>query len=474
MIGSYFAIANWRGTLRVRSVAVLPFQNLSHAPADDYLADGTTEALITELGRVSALPVTSRTSSDRYRKSTKSLKEIAGDLRVDAIVEGAVLRAGDNLRISVQLIEAGSDRQIWSESYERKLDDVLTLQGEIARSIASAVRVKVTTEQQAELSRPRPVNPEAYQLYVRGRFNWNKLTADGSRRAIADFEQAIAKDPRFALAYAGLADAYAELPVSFGAPASEAYPKAKSAAEQALAIEPQLADAVNVLAEVAAYSWQWPEAERLFKQVFRLNPSHAQASHDYGFYLIAMGRLKEATEWNQRACVLDPLSIYFASDLAMLPYMQHDYAEAIRQTQRVLAMDTKYPVTYLNLALAYAANREFDEAIKAANKSVQLEGDNPFMLSTLSYVNGMAGKTADAHQALQRLNDMGKKRPVSAFYRGFALLGMGQYKQAMSSFSQAYDERFYALAFAKVLPEFEPLRTDPRFKELVHRMRLPE
>jgi tetratricopeptide (TPR) repeat protein len=310
-------------------------------------------------------------------------------------------------------------------------------------------------------------------LYVRGRFNWNKLTADGSRKAIADFEQAIAKDPRFALAYAGLADAYAELPVSFGTPASEAYPKAKRAAELALAIEPQLVEAVNVLAEVAAYSWQWPEAERLFKQVFRLNPSHAQASHDYGFYLIAMGRLKEATEWNQRACVLDPLSVYFASDLAMLPYMQHDYAEAIRQTQRVLAMDTSYPVTYLNLALAYAANRQFDQAIEAANKSVQLEGDNPFMLSTLSYVNGRAGKTADARHALQRLDGMGKKRPVSAFYRGFALLGMGEYKQAMNSFSKAYDERFYALAFVKFLPEFEPLRTDPRFQELVHRVQLP-
>jgi TolB-like protein/DNA-binding winged helix-turn-helix (wHTH) protein/tetratricopeptide (TPR) repeat protein len=474
VIGVYFAAANWRAGRQVRSVAVLPFENLSRAPADDYLADGTTEALITELGRVSALPVTSRTSSERYRKTTKLLKEIARDLKVDAIVEGAVLREGDNLRISVQLIEAESDRQIWSESYERKLDDVLTVQGEIARSIARAIRVKVTAQQQADLSRPRTVNPQAYQMYVRGRFYWNKVTGDGSHRAIADFEQAIAKDPHFALAYAGLADAYAELPVSLGTLAADAYPKAKKAAEQALSIDPQLVEAVNVLAEVAAYSWQWPEAERLFQQAFRLNPSYAQASHDYGFYLIAMGRLKEATEWNQRACMLDPLSVYYASDLAMLPYMQHAYTEAIRQTQLVLAMDASYPVTYLNLALAYAANRQFDEAIEAAKKSLHLEGENPFMLSTLSYVNGRAGKKAEAYQALQQLNDMSRRRPVPTFYVGFAWLGLGEYEKAIDSFLKAYDERFYVLAFVKVLPEFEPLRTDPRFKELVRRMKLPD
>jgi TolB-like protein/DNA-binding winged helix-turn-helix (wHTH) protein/Tfp pilus assembly protein PilF len=473
-IGAYFALTNWRRGGQVQSVAVLPFANLSHAPAEDYLADGTTEALITELGRVSAFAVTSRTSTERYRKTTKPPKEIANDLKVDAIVEGAVLRAGDNIRISVHLIEAESGRQFWSESYERKLDDVLTVQGEIARSIAAAVRVKVTKEQQSELSRPRTVNPEAYELYLRGRFYWNKLTGDGSREAIADFEQAIEKDPRFALAYAGLADAYAELPVAHGTPAAEAFPKAKRAAERALAIDPKLVEAVNVMAEVAAYSWQWPEAERLFQKVFRLNPSFAQASHDYGFYLIAMGRLKEATEWNQRACLLDPLSVYYASDLAMLPYMQRDYAEAIRQMQRVLAMDTAYPVTYLDLALAYAANRQFDSAIEAAKKSVQLDREDPFMLSTLSYVNGKAGKTAEARQALQQLDDIGKRRPVSAFYRGFALLGLGEYEQSMNSFANAYDERFYALALVKVLPEFEPLRTHPRFMELVHRMRLPD
>ena len=167
-------------------------------------------------------------------------------------------------------------------------------------------------------------------------------------------------------------------------------------------------------------------------------------------------------------------AVYYASDLATLPYMQHDYAEAIRQLQGVLAMDTAYPATYLNLALTYAANQQFDAAIEAARKSVQLDGENPFMLSTLSYVNGRAGKTAEARRALQQLNDMGKKRPVSAFYRGFALLGLGDFDQAMNSFSKAYDERFYALAFVKVLPEFEPLRTDPRLKELVHRMLLPD
>ena len=202
----------------IRSIAVLPFETLTHAAADEYLSDGTTDALITELGRIGALQVTSRTSSGLYRKPAKPAKAIAHELGVDALVEGAVLRSGDRVRVSVQLIDAAADRQIWSDSYDRSVGDILTLQGEITRSIASAIRVRLTSQQRSALSLSRPVNPVAYELYVRGRFYWNRVTADGSRKAIADFENALSHDPKFALAYAGLADAYAGLPVSTGAP----------------------------------------------------------------------------------------------------------------------------------------------------------------------------------------------------------------------------------------------------------------
>ena len=239
----------------IRSIAVLPFETLTHAAADEYLSDGTTDALITELGRIAALRVTSRTSSGLYRRPAKPAKAIARELGVDALVEGAVLRSGDRARVSVQLIDAAADRQIWSDSYDRSLADILTLQGEIARSIAAAIRVRLTPQQRSTLSLSRPVNPEAYELYVRGRFYWNKVTAEGSRKAIADFQNALSHDPRFALAYAGLADAYAGLPVSTGTPPEDALAKAKQAAEQALAIDANLVEAVNVLAEVAEYSW---------------------------------------------------------------------------------------------------------------------------------------------------------------------------------------------------------------------------
>jgi len=470
LLGGYLGAQYWRASGRIRSIAVLPFENLSHDAADDYLADGTTEALITDLGRVSTLPVTSKTSSGRYRKSAKTLTEIARELKAGAIVEGAVLRSGDRLRVSVQLIDAGADRQIWSDSYDRRLGDVLTLQGEIAAAIAEAIRARVTPEQKLELTRPRPVNPEAYQLYVRGRFFWNKATADGSRRAIADFEQALTFDPHFALAYAGLADAYAGLPVFLGTPAAEAYSKAKKAADRALAIDPNLVEAVNVLAEVAEYSWNWREAERLFQRVFRMNPSYAQAYHDYGFYLIAMGRVKDATLWTEKACMLDPLSVYYASDLALDPYLLRDYEEAIRQLNRVLAMDPQYATTHLYLALPYAAKRDYDRAIASAQKSFELDSENPFNLSTLAYVYGQAGKLGAARQTLERLTGMSRRQPVSAFHFGLAYLGMGDHERAINSFLKAYEERFYVLILMKTMPAFDPLRADPRFQELLSRM----
>jgi TolB-like protein/DNA-binding winged helix-turn-helix (wHTH) protein/Tfp pilus assembly protein PilF len=457
----------------IRSIAVLPFETLTHAAGDEYLSDGTTDALINELGRLAALRVTSRTSSSLYRRPAKPAKTVARELGVDALVEGAVLRSGDRIRVSVQLIDAAADRQIWSDSYDRRVGDILTLQGEVARSIAGAIRVRLTSQQRSAFSLSRPVNPEAYEFYVRGRLYWNKVTADGSRKAIADFEKALSYDPKFALAYAGLADAYAGLPVSTGTPAEDALEKAKQAAEQALAIDPDLVEAVNVLAEVAEYSWNWPEAERLFQRVFELNPSYAQAYHDYGFYLLAMNRVNDAISWTRKACMLDPLSVYFAADLAFNPYQLGNTDESIRQLRLVLAKDLQFPPTYLYLAMAYAGRGEFDNALAAAKKSVELDPEDLFTIGTLGYVYGKAGKTREARQILERLREAARHTRVSAYHLAFVQLGLGDRKRALDYLWKAYEERFYLLPLINVTPEFAPLRAEPRYRELLRMMGVP-
>jgi len=257
------------------------------------------------------------------------------------------------------------------------------------------------------------------------------MTADGSRKAIADFENALSHDPKFAPAYAGLADASAGLPVSVGAPVEDALPKAKQAAEQALAIDPNLAEAVNVLAEVAEYSWNWMGAERLFRRVVELNPSYAQAYHDYGFYLLAMNRVNDATESARKACMLDPLSVYFASDLVFNPHLQDHTDESIRQLQQTLAMDPQFAATHLYLALAYAGKGEFDHAIAAAKRSVELDPGNQFMTSTLGYVYARAGRVREAQQVLRRLSETSRQSRVSALHFALVQIGLGYRQPAM-------------------------------------------
>jgi tetratricopeptide (TPR) repeat protein len=392
---------------------------------------------------------------------------------VDALVVGGVLRSGDRVRVSVQLIDAAADRQIWSDSYDRSVGDILILQGEIARSIAAAIRVRLTSQQHSTLSPSRPVNPEAYELYVRGRYSWNKVTAEGSREAIDYFEKALSHDPQFALAYAGLADAYANLPVSTGTPPGGALTKAKQAAGQALAIDPNLVEAVNALAEVAEYSWNWREAERLFQRVFELNPSYAQAYHDYGFYLLAMNRVNDAITWTRKACMLDPLSVYFAADLAFNPYQLGNTDESIRQLRLTLAMDPKSPVTHMYLAMAFAGRGEFDSALADAKKSVELDPEDLFTLSTLGYVYGKAGNTSEARQILDGLRETSRHRPVSAYHFAFIELGLGNRERALDYLWKAYEERFYILPAINVTPEFASLRSEPRYRELLRSMGVP-
>jgi TolB-like protein/Tfp pilus assembly protein PilF len=445
-----------------------PFENLSHIADDDFLADGTTDSLIAELGRVSALRVISRTSTIQYRNSGKLLPQIGRELGADAVVEGSVLRSGDHLRITVQLIQAATDRQFWSESYERKLGDVITLQGEIA----SAVRARLTPEERNRLARTRPINPEALERYLHGRFFWSKMTADGLNRSIADFEQAIAKDADYALAYAGLADCYAALPYTVGTPAREEYRKARAAASKALEIDPNLAEAVTTLATVAAYSYDWPDAEKQFKRALELNPSYAQAHHDYGFYFLAMGRINDGTATNEEARKLDPLSLYFSTDLAWQPYFLRQYDESIRQLRQVLEMDRTYVPALSSLGVVFQAKGMYDEAIAQFRKALDHDPENPMTLALMGNAYAQAGKTGKARRILQQLKEMENNRPVSSFHFAFIQMGLGNMDRAFELFAKACEERFYFMALLNVAPFFDPIRSDPRFPGLVTKVGL--
>jgi TolB-like protein/DNA-binding winged helix-turn-helix (wHTH) protein/Tfp pilus assembly protein PilF len=456
------------------SVAVLPFDNLSHNPSDESFVDGMTEALITELGKISGLRVISRTSSFRYRGAAKSVPEIGRRLGAGTIVEGAVLHLVDRVRVTVQATSAATDAQLWSESYEREIRDVLSLQGEVARLIAQAVSVRLTAREQHELARPRRVDPEAYQAYVHGRLLWNKQSLAAINQSIVEFERAIKKDPTFALAYAGLADAYASLPITSGTLAHEAYGKAKAVAQKALEIDPNLAVAVNVLAEVSAYSWEWREAERLFKRALELNPSYAQAYHDYGFCLLSMNRIRENIEWNKKARMLDPLSVYIAADLAWTPYFLRRYDEAIRNLEEIREMDTGYAVTYVYLALAFQQKSSFSNAIAAAEKAAALDPANYFIQSTLGHIYGKAGNKDKAFRILRELQAKTARQPIPAFHFGMLYLGLGDTNEAMNWLEKAYSEHFYVLSLVNAMPEFDPLRSDPRFQQMLKGMGLTQ
>ncbi|MGH2524936.1 MAG: tetratricopeptide repeat protein, partial [Anaerolineales bacterium] len=321
---------------RIDSIAVLPLDNLSRDPEQEYFADGMTEALTAELSKISALKVISRTSAMRYRNTDKPMPQIARELNVDALIEGSVVREGDQVRITVQLIHGPTDKHLWAESYQRELRGVLALQSDVARAIAREVRVAVTPAEATRLAAARPVNPEAYQTYLKGRFYWNKRDDEGLKKSAKYFEQAIEIDPSYALAYAGLADAYG---ISTGIgllPTKEALPKARAAALKALGIDPSLAEAHTSMGMVAHFEWDWLTAEEEYQRAIELNPNYATAHHFYSVYLSKMGRHEEAIAQATRAHELDPLSLIIGTSLAGAYCAGGQHERAEQELQKVL------------------------------------------------------------------------------------------------------------------------------------------
>jgi len=459
----------------IKSMVVLPFENLSGDKDQQYFTDGMTDELIAHLAKIRSLRVISRTSSMEYKGTHKTLSEIARNLNVDAVVEGTVLRSGDRVRITAELVQVATDRHLWAETYESPLGDVLALQSQVASAIVNEIRINLTPEEQQRLASTRPVSAEGYEDYLKGRYFWNKRSEEGLTKAIAYFQLATEKDPHYALAFAGLADCYSIIGSAIvgTVPSQDVAPKAKAAALKALELDDTLAEAQTSLATVRFnYDWDWTGAAQGFKRSIELNPSYATAYQRYSLYLMAMGRTKESLAQMNRARELDPLSISMNFSLGWRLYMAHQYDQAIEQLQNTLDMDPSFALPRMVLGQAYEQKGAYPQALTELQKAVSASHESPQMLGALGNAYGASGNRSEAGKVLAQLMEQSKKQYVSPFYVAIVYAGLSENDKAIDWLEKAYKDRSNAIVFSKVDPQLDTLRSTPRFKSLLRRLAL--
>jgi serine/threonine protein kinase/tetratricopeptide (TPR) repeat protein len=457
---------------KITSLAVLPLANLSGDPQQEYFADGMTEELITDLGKVSALKVISRTSVMHYKGTQKTVPEIARELNVDAIVEGSVLRAGNRVRITAQLIQGSTDKHLWAESYDRDLRDVLALQSEVAGAITREIKATVTPDELARLETSRAVDPEAYRLYLEGRHQFNKRTLPAFEKSQQLFRQALDIDPDCAPAYAGLAESYGILPFYGGGTPKDTFPKAKEAAQKALELDGSLAEGHAALGFVLFYwDWDWPRAERELKRAIELKPNYVVAHHWYAEYLSAMGRHEQALAEIQRAQDLDPVSPLLLAIGGEVCSYAGRYDEAIAQCRKALELDPDYPLAHENLGSGLLGKDMYEQAVSEYQKADrELAGSaRPHLVEALA----LAGRRGEALKILGPLTE--RKKGAESDWRMTAriYLALGDKQKALSCLERGYEVRDPYLVFLNVIPAFDSLRSDPRFQDLLRRMNFP-
>jgi serine/threonine protein kinase/Tfp pilus assembly protein PilF len=461
---------------RIESLAVLPLENLSRDPEQEYFADGMTEELITDLSKIGALKVISRTSVMRYKRTDKSLPQIARELNVDAVIEGSVQRSGDRVRISAQLIYAPTDRHLWAENYERELRDILTLQSEVARAIATEIKVKVTPQEQSRLLSNRQVNPEVFQLCLKGRFFWYKRNTEGFQKALEYFRQAIEKDPTYALAYAGLASTYDSMgnELYSALDPREAYPKGKAAAAKALELDDNLAEAHATLANMTLrFDLDWATSEKEHKRALELNPGYAVEHIWYSHYLLPAGRTEESLAESLRAVELDPLGLILQTHLGWHYLYTRQYDHAIEQLRKTLELDPNFILAHLFLGQAYEEKRMYLQAIAEFEKAISLSEGNPVHLAALGHAYAISGKPAEAEKVLGQLKKLSARRYVPSYEIAVVYAGLSENDEALAWLQKAYQLRDSSwLIDVKLDPRFDHLHTDPRFQDLLRRIGL--
>jgi TolB-like protein/DNA-binding winged helix-turn-helix (wHTH) protein/Tfp pilus assembly protein PilF len=461
----------------VRSLAVLPLQNLSGDPTQEYLADGMTEELIGRLANIHGLRVISRTSAMHFKNTQLSVPEIAKTLGVDAIVEGSVIREGNQVRVHAQLIRGTSDEHIWAGEYQREYGSLLALQDEVARSIAERIEVSLTPEERQTLASTHPVDPEAHEDYLKGRYYFNQRTRDAMNKSIGFFQQAIAKDPKYALAYCGLADAYALLGFRGGFPSKDALSRAKAAALKAIELDDTLAEPHASLAFIAeTHEWDWATAEREYKRALELNPGDARAHHWYAGYLMYVGRFEEGIAEAKRARDLDPLSLPVNNALAGRLLVAGRVDEALAQLRQTLEMDPHYAPAHQTLGWAYLNMGKHHEAIQEFQQALQLSGaDDKDIMLDLGFAYATVGNREEARRILAKLKKLHEQGLLPSGSIAILYGALGELDEAFAWLEKAYEERDPELTYLKVPGRrFAPLRHDARFQQMVHRMGLPE
>jgi TolB-like protein/Flp pilus assembly protein TadD len=457
-------------TPRFHSLAVLPLENLSHDPEQEYFAEGLTEALTTTLAKIGDLRVVSRTSAMVYKGVRKPLREIAHELGVDKMVEGSVLRVGRRVRITAQLIDAEGEAHLWAESYERDLRNVLALQSDVARAIAREVQIKLTPQEETQLAEAGPVDPEAYEAYLKGRYHWNRRTQEGHGKAVHYFQHAIARDPAFAAALSGLADCLSGLG-SFGIVApDDGCAKARVLALQAVRMDRSLGEAHASLAWATVwYEYDFKTAEREFERAIELNPRYATAHSWFGFYLGLMGRFEEAFTELKRAIRLDPLSSVIQWALGFVYWMARRYDAAIEQFEKTLEFDPGFAWAHGLLAWAYIGKSRREAAITAANTGIQKLPSSTVLLATLGEVYAASGNGDEAQRILDQLQNPDRQY-VTPYMLARIYVALGKNDDALHCLETAYRTRAGAMAYLKVDAQLDKLRSDPRFRELMRRM----
>jgi TolB-like protein/tetratricopeptide (TPR) repeat protein len=463
---------------KIKSLAVLPLKNLSGDPTQEYLADGMTEALIGRLSSIHDLRVISRTSAMQFRNSSLSVPEIARTLHVDAIVEGSVIREASRIRVHAQLIRAATDEHFWSETYDRELGDALGLESDVAQTIAGRVQVTVTGAERARLVAARQVSPDVYENFLKGQFVEKSNRPAATQKSIAYFEETIKRDPAFAPAYLGLAQAYAKLgqPGVAGAPPNEVQPKVISAVRRALELDPGLPGAHALMGSLYQMQWQWNDAEREYKLALELDPNDAGAHLSFSSWLLSQGRTEEALAWSRRARELDPIGIT-GNTMGWILFQSRHYDEAIRELRSNLAVRHDDASTYWScwfLGFALIANAQPDEAIPVLEKALALSERNPAVIGVLVRAYAHAGRRAEALRLLDELKRRQQKGyvPTAAFVNAY--LGLGDNEQAFAWLERAYKEHSMILQYIRVHPFFDPLRGDPRLADLVRRVGLDQ
>ena len=456
-------------------IAVLPVQNLTGDADREYISDGITEGLIAELGRVNPdrLGVIARTSAMTYKHSMKTVGQIGRELHVEYVVESSLRQSGDRLRMTTQLIRVNDQTHLWSHDYDRTLSDLMALQDDFARSIASGIRVELAAVAHQPLPGRYTANPDAYLAYLEGRFYWNQRTVTSLERAIVHLHQAIELDPNFALAYTGLADAYCSLGVIGDVAPGEVFPKARVAAEKALMLDDALADAHTSLAYVKfGYDWDWKAGEAEFRRAIALNPNYATAHQWYGQFLRLMGREEEAILEGQKSLELDPRSLIINTEAGLPYHYLGRYDEALQHFRKALELDPNFALAHHDIGWVLEAQGKYPEAISEFERAVQIS-DVAALWSSLGHAYGMAGRRQDALNVLQRLHEIEKQHYVAPSFEAAVYLGLGEYDRAMDFYEKSYAERNWSMIWFKIGHNLKPLHGRPRYEALLKKMNFP-